>query len=277
MTRRCESVIAVCSGKGGVGKTNVAVNLAVALGASGRNACLLDADVSLANVDVLLGLPRNRDLSHVVDGSASLTDIALDGPKNTRIIPAASGNFELTQLSERAQATIINEFDHLQPQPDDFIVDTAPGITPTVARFVKASQHAVVVINDEPTSLTDCYALLKVFSQNYGIDRFQIITNKSVSLRNSMRVFEKLRRTADEFLDVTLQHLGDVPKDDYLLKAVKAQRAVVDLYPRSASAEAFRRIARAVRKLPVIESRGGIEFFFHQMLKAEHAEKRMLA
>ena len=133
-------VIAVCSGKGGVGKTNIASNTAVALGAMGLNVCLLDADVSLANVDVLFGLQPRLNLSHVVKGEASLDETLLCGPCNIRIIPASSGDFCMTNLPAASQAAIIHAFSELDPQPDVLVIDTAAGITPAVGRFVQAAQ-----------------------------------------------------------------------------------------------------------------------------------------
>lgn len=267
MKHRPVKVIGVCSGKGGVGKTNVATNIAVAMGMRGRNTCLLDADLSLANVDVLLGLQPQYNLSHVVSGDTDLSSTMLRGPGDIRIVPASSGNFYLTDLPAAAQVGIIQAFSELSDQPEVMIVDTATGISPTVARFVQAAQHPIVVVCDEPASLTDAYALIKVMSQNYGIPKFHIVTNQCRSANDGRRLFGKLSRVADSYLDVILQHCGDVPYDDYLVKAVQEQRAVVDVYPRSASGDAFLAIADVVDALPSArEARGGIEFFFEKLL-----------
>ena len=270
MDRKPVKVIAVCSGKGGVGKTNVAANIAVALGKSGRNTCLLDADLSLANVDVLLGLQPRFNLSHVVNGEADLKHTVLDGPGDIRIVPASSGNFSMTDLPPAAQAGIIQAFGDLGNQPDILVVDTAAGIAPEVARFVRAAQHAVVVICDEPASLTDAYALIKVFSQNYGISHFSVLTNQSRRQHDGRKLFRKLVKVADNFLDVVLRHIGDIPHDDYLVKAVQEQRAVVDAYPNSKAGLAFREVARAIDSLaPARGAHGGIQFFFERLLSAD--------
>ena len=239
MQRGPVRVVAVCSGKGGVGKTNVAANMAIALGARRRNVCLLDADVSLANVDVLLGLQPRFNLSHVIRGEVDLNGAVLDGPGGIRIIPASSGSFHMTDLPAAAQAGIIQAFSELRQQPDVLVVDTAAGIAPGVARFVQAAQHAVVVVCDEPASITDAYALIKVFSQHYGVSRFNVVTNQCRTRSAGDKLFSKLARVADQYLDVVLRHLGNVPRDDYLVKAVQQQRAVVDAYPLSPSGEAF--------------------------------------
>ncbi len=260
-------VIAVCSGKGGVGKTNVACNLAVALSMRGKDVCLLDADVSLANVDVLLGLQPRLNLAHVVNGDAGLDETMLRGPKGVRIVPAATGNFEMTDLNSASQAAIVQAFSSLARQPEVLVVDTAAGITPSVARFVQAAQDAVVVLQDEPASLTDAYALIKVFSQNYGISRFNIVTNRSASAAAGRKLFSKLLRVTDAYLDVVLRHLGDIPDDGYLAKAVQEQRAVADVYPLSASGAAFQKLATSIDRLPLRSQPGGaIQFFFERLL-----------
>ena len=261
-------VLAVCSGKGGVGKTNVACNLAIALSMRGNDVCLLDADVSLANVDVLLGLQPRLNLAHVVSGEAELDATMLGGPKGIRIVPAATGNFDMTDLTSASQAAIVQAFSSLARQPDVLVVDTAAGISPSVARFVQAAQDAVVVLQDEPASLTDAYALIKVFSQNYGISHFNIVTNRSVSAAAGRKLFGKLLRVTDAYLDVVLRHLGDVPDDSYLVKAVQEQRAVADVYPLSASGAAFQQLAASVDRLPRrSKPGGGIQFFFERLLQ----------
>ena len=271
-------VVSVCSGKGGVGKTNVASNLAVALAERQRNTCLLDADVSLANVDVLLGLQPRYNLSHVLQGRADLESTILRGPRNVRIVPASSGNFQMTDLPPAAQAGIIQAFSDLAEQPDVMVVDTAAGIAPGVARFVQAAQHAIVVVCDEPASLTDAYALIKVFSQNYGIRCFNIVTNQSRRRSSGRALFDKLLRVTDNFLDVMLRHVGDIPQDDFLVKSVQQQRAVVDAYPGSPSGQAFVKLAKRIDALPdVRESNGGIEFFFERLLSASSEAKGMVA
>lgn len=278
MSRPPAKVFAVCSGKGGVGKTNVASNLAIAMSLLGRNVCLLDADVSLANVDVLLGLQPKFNLSHVVSGEVDLESTVLRGPANVRIFPASSGNFSMTDLSAASQVNLIRAFSSLSNQPDVLVVDTPAGISPDVARFVQAAQHPLVVVCDEPASLTDAYALIKVFSQSYGITRFSVVTNRSTDKRGGTRLFEKLRRVTDSYLDVVLRHLADIPEDRYLVKAVQEQRAVLDAYPRSASGAAFLDLGRAADALPLRrDANGGIEFFFERLLAAGTFQRGQVA
>jgi len=278
MNRGPVNVVAVCSGKGGVGKTNVATNIAVAMGAARKNVCLLDADVSLANVDVLLGLQPRFNLEHVLRGEADLQSTVLQGPNGIQIVPASSGSFCMTDLRPSAQAGIIQAFSELPQQPDVMIVDTAAGIAPGVARFVQAAQHAVVVVCDEPASLTDAYALIKVFSQHYDISRFNIITNQSRTRAAGQKLFTKLARVTDQYLDVVLRHLGDIPRDEYLVKAVQEQRAVVDAYPRSPAGQAFLKLAAGLDRLATPQAAGGgIQFFFERLLMADQHGRGMVA
>lgn len=278
LTKRPVKVLAICSGKGGVGKTNVASNIAVALAATGLDVCLLDADTGLANVDVLFGLTPRLTLSNVVDGSADIERIMLPGPQGLRVVPASSGIFSMIELPAASQAAIVQAFSDLKQQPDILIVDTAAGISAGVARFVQAAQHPVVVIRDEPASLTDAYALIKVFSRGYGILRFHVVTNQSMTPSSGRALFKKLLKVTDSYLDVDIRHMGDVPNDQYLLKAVQAQRAVVDMYPASPSGRAFRRIGKIVSRMrPWTTPVGGIEFFFERMLANDHIARGKVA
>jgi flagellar biosynthesis protein FlhG len=269
LQRKPVKVIAVTSGKGGVGKTNIAANIAVALGQQCRNVMLLDADLSLANVDVLLGLQPRFNLSHVLSGDVDLAATIMHGPAGIRIVPATSGNYAMTDLSPASQAAIVHAFSELADQPEVLVVDTAPGIAPAVARFVQASQQAVVVLCDEPASITDAYALIKVFSRNYGVSHFQIVTNQTRNANEGHRLFDKIRRVTDSYLDVVLRHLGDIPEDRMLRRAVQEQRAVVEAYPASGSGKAIRQIARKIDEIRATPASGHIEFFLEQLLSAD--------
>ena len=271
MARRATKVIAVTSGKGGVGKTNVAVNLAVSLASKQQRVMLFDADLGLANVDVLLGLQPRFNLAHVINGEADLDCTIIDGPAGLRIVPASSGNLSLLDLDARAQASIVQSFSEIASPPDVLVVDTAAGISESVARFTQAAHHAVVVICDEPSSLTDSYALMKVFSRQYGISHFHIVTNMTGGIAEGRRLFEKINSVCGQFLDVVLRHVGNIPQDSYLKLAVQEQRAVVDAYPKSWSGKAFSRLADSVLRLPSRrQPKGTIEFFFERLVSDAH-------
>lgn len=262
------NVIAVTSGKGGVGKTNVAANLAVSLGARGNDVMLLDADLGLANVDVLLGLKPRYDLADVLDGATDLDGATLRGPGNIRVVPASSGKQSMIDMSPALQAAIIRAFSEIVDQPEYLLIDTAAGLSDCVARFVGAAQQAIVVVCEEPASLTDAYALIKVFSRHHGLSHFEIVTNQTRDDAAGRRLFDRLRRVSDEHLDVVLRHLGNVPSDAWLKRAVQRQRPVVDAYPGSRSGRAFDGIAAALERPRVPRGTpGNIQFFFERLLE----------
>lgn len=261
------NVIAVTSGKGGVGKTNVAVNLAVSLAEAGQKVLLFDADLGLANVDIALGLKPKYDIQHVIAGEQTLDDILIPGPAGIRVIPASSGVARMASLTAPEQAGLVRAFSELKTPVDTLVVDTGAGIDSTVLTFTAACQEVIVVICDEPTSLTDAYALIKVLNQQCNVKRFQVLANMVDNELQGRQLFDKLCRVADRFLDVHLGYLGAVPRDDYLRRAVRAQRPVVSEYPRSESARALRALADRVRALPANHAAGGLGFFVERMLE----------
>ena len=266
-------VVAVTSGKGGVGKTNVSVNLAIALAQTGKQVMLMDADLGLANVDVLLGLQPGPNLSHVIDGRCSLEEVLLEGPENVKIIPSSSGVQRMAALSAKEHAGIIHAFSELGMDLDVLVIDTAAGISDSVVQFSLAAQEVIVVVCDEPASITDAYALIKLLHREHGQERFQILVNMARTAQEGRDLFAKLVRVSDRFLDVTLSFLGAVPFDEYLRKAVQKQTAVVTAYPRSKAAMAFKKLAQHTDKWPVPDrARGHLEFFVERLIQAGYRE-----
>jgi len=266
-------VIAVSSGKGGVGKTNVSVNLAVSLAREGKEVMLLDADLGLANVDVLLGLSPAWDLSHVISGERSLEEVIVEGPAGLKIIPASSGISRMANLSATEQAGLITAFSELGNIIDVLIVDTGAGIANSVMKFCSASQEVLVVVCDEPASITDAYAFIKVMSREHGIRRFQVVANMAHSASEGRELFLKLSKATDRFLDVMLNFAGAIPYDAKLRKAVQHQRAVVDAFPRSPSALAIKRLAGQLGDSPVHStSQGRLEFFIERLIQADNPQ-----
>jgi flagellar biosynthesis protein FlhG len=262
-------VIAVTSGKGGVGKTNVSVNLALAMAAEGRRVLLMDADLGLANVDVLLGLRPLYNLSHVIQGERTLEEILIDGPGGIKIVPAASGVQPMAQLSLIEHAALVRGFSDLSLSFDTLLVDTAAGISDSVITFSRAAQEVIVVVRDEPASLADAYALIKVLNRDHGIGRFHVLSNMTSSPRDGQTTFAKLANVADRFLDVTLSYMGTIPYDEYLLKAVRSQRSVVDAYPGSRATQAFKNLAHAADKWPKPTGPSGyLEFLVERLIGA---------
>ncbi len=268
-TPRPVRVITIASGKGGVGKTNVTVNLGLSLTAQGKEVLLLDADLGLANVDVMLGLHTHYDLSHVLKGERSLEEVICTGPQGMRIVPASSGLQNMAGLSPAEHAGIISAFSELSVTPDVLLIDTAAGISDNVVTFSRAAQEVIVVVCDEPASITDAYALIKLLNREYGIYRFRVLTNRVQSVQDGRVLYNKMLKVTDRYLDVALDFMGVVPEDEYLRKAVQKQRAVVDAYPRSKSALAFKKLASKADSWPVPASAGGqLEFFVERLIMA---------
>jgi flagellar biosynthesis protein FlhG len=262
-------VIAVTGGKGGVGKTTVSANLAVAIAAQGRDVMLVDADFGMANVDVVLGLHTRFHLGHVVAGECLLEDAIVTGPHGLQIVPAASGIKRMANLTDAEQAGIIRAFSDLYHRVEVLVVDTAAGLHESVLTFSQAAHHVVVVVCDEPASITDAYALIKVLSREHGVQRFQILANQTRRSGEGPELFQKISRVCDRFLNVTLEFAGSIPFDDYLRRAVQRQTAVVDTYPASISSVALKNLASKADKWSVPQgARGHLEFFVERMVGA---------
>lgn len=267
-------VLAVASGKGGVGKTNVSVNLAVALAHMGRKVLVFDADLGLANVDVMLGLHPTYNLSHVLSGERSLEEILVEGPAGVRIIPASSGVQRMAELDPAEHAGLIRAFSELSADVDVLLVDTAAGISDSVVSFSKAAQEVIVVVCDEPASITDAYALIKLLNKEHNVRRFRVLANMAHSPQEGRELFAKIVKVTDRFLeDVVLDFMGSVPFDEYLRKAVQKQRPVVEAYPRSKAAQAFTALAKKADGWPMPSVAGGyLEFFVERLVRSETAD-----
>jgi flagellar biosynthesis protein FlhG len=266
-------VIAVTSGKGGVGKTNVSVNLGISMAQSGKEVMLMDADLGLANVDVMLGLHPKYNLSHVISGERRLEEVVLEGPEGIRIVPAASGVQAMAELPTSQHAGVIRAFSELSFPLDVLIIDTAAGVSDSVTSFTRAAQEVIVVICDEPASITDAYALIKLLRRDYGIHRFRVLANMVSSVQSGRDLYRKIVTVTDRYLDVALDFMGMIPHDDYLRKAIQKQRAVTQVYPRSKSSIAFKKLADKADKWPMPSNAGGrLEFFVERLIMASQPE-----
>ena len=262
-------VIAVTSGKGGVGKTNVSINLGVSLASMGRNVMLMDADLGLANVDVLLGLRPRFNLSHVISGERPLDEVLVDGPEGLKIVPAASGLSSMAGLTPAEHAGVIRAFSELRQPLDVLLIDTAAGISDSVIAYTKASQEVIVVLCDEPTSITDAYGLIKLLNREYGMHRFRVLANMVPSIQAGNELYRKILQVTDRYLDVALDFVGAIPNDDYLRKAVQRQKSVVDAFPRCKSSLAFKKLAQKADGWPMPTTAGGrLEFFVERLILA---------
>ena len=268
-TPRPVRVIAVTSGKGGVGKTNVSINLAVSMAHEGKQVMVMDADLGLANIDVMLGLHPQYNLSHVISGERTLEEIIVPGPSGVMVVPASSGTQNMAELTPLQHAGVVQAFSELNHDVDVLIVDTAAGINDSVVSFTRAAQEVIVVVCDEPTSITDAYAMIKLLNKEYGLQRFRVLSNMVHSMQEGRDLFLKMVKVTDRFLDVTLDFMGSVPYDEYLRKALQKQKAVVDAYPRSKAAMAFKNLAKKTDNWPIPrDARGHLEFFVERLIQS---------
>lgn len=260
-------VIAVSGGKGGVGKTNVSLNTAIALAQSGKRVLVLDADLGLANVDVMLGLRVQRNISHVLSGECELDDIIIEGPSGVKIIPATSGTQTMVDLTPSEHAGLIRAFSDMQTQFDVLIVDTAAGISDMVLSFARAAQDVMLVVCDEPTSITDCYALMKLLSRDHDVFKFKVVANMVRSPKEGQQLFAKLTKVTDRFLDVALDLVAVIPFDENIRKSVRKQKVIVEAFPDSPASIAFKKLADNISKWPVPNHASGhLEFFIEQLI-----------
>lgn len=267
-TPRPVQAIAVTGGKGGVGKTNIAVNLAIATAESGGKVMLLDADLGLANVDVVLGLHPKYDLSHVISGERTLEEVVIQGPAGLQVVAGASGLQKLAELTPAEHNGLIRAFGDVGHHTDTLIVDTAAGISDAVVSFARAAHEVVVVVCDEPASITDAYAIIKLLHRDYGHQRFRILANMIRNAQEGRDLHHKLCRATDRFLDVTLAFMGAIPYDESLRKAVRSQQPVVQAYPRSRAAQAFTNLARKMASWPPPRGANGqVQFFVERLIK----------
>lgn len=264
---RAPKVIAVTSGKGGVGKTNVVANLAVALSRLGQRVMILDADLGLGNLDVLFGVTPAYTLEHVLLGQKSISEIIVLGPEGVKILPTSSGSVEMTRLTDEQKLILLSELDRLEQQIDIFLIDTAAGISSNVIYFNTVAQEIIVVATTEPTSVTNAYAMMKVLSRRHGEKRFSLLANMVRSEEEARELFKKLSMVADQFLGVGIHYLGAIPQDDYLRMAVHRQRTVVERYPGAQSSLRFMELAKEIIQWPMnAVPKGRLQFLWKAVI-----------
>jgi len=261
-------VISITSGKGGVGKTNIVANLGYSLSRLGKKVMILDADLGLGNLDVLLGVAPKFNISHVIRGEKSMAEIIEEGPGQMKILPAASGIQELTQLTHEQKMQVFTDLDRLIDDMDLLLIDTAAGISSNVMDFNVMAHEIMVVVSPEPTSITDAYALMKVLSLKYSEKSCKLVVNMAASPKEAQDVFRQLELVTDRFLDIHIDYLGCVLRDDKLTRSVKQQRLVSDLYPESRAGRSFNDLARRVVKLaPASRPKGNTNLFWHHLVR----------
>lgn len=264
---RSTRVLAVSSGKGGVGKTNSVVNLAMAFARMGKKVLLLDADLGLGNLDVLLGLAPKYNIGHLLRGEKDFEEVIVEGPEGIMILPASSGIQELTNLSAEERLAIASHFESLNTWIDVMIIDTGAGISSNVLFFNMVAQDIIVVVSPEPTSITDAYALMKVLLQKHDERSFKLLVNMVKSRKEAREVYSKISLAAERFLGISVDYLGCVLHDENIPKSVIRQKPVLEIYPESKASQCYMDIARDLNELPLGNKvKGGLQFFWRQML-----------
>lgn len=261
-------VFSVTSGKGGVGKTNVSVNLACALAAQGKRVALVDADLGLANVDVLLGLTPKKNLFHLFHEGASLRDVLHPTPYGFSILPASSGISDMLTLSTGQKLELLESVGELEDELDYLVVDTGAGINDNVLYFNLASQERLIVLTPEPTSLTDAYALIKVLKLKHGVEHFKVCVNMAQDKKMARDIFSCLYQACDKFLSgVSLDLAGVIPRDASVRNAVVSQKPFVIQEPQGPAGKAVAQLAQSITTWdPPRETDGNIKFFWKKLL-----------
>lgn len=261
-------VITITSGKGGVGKTNFAVNLALALSSLGKRVILLDADIGLANVDVLLGVSPPYNLSHVIRGEKTIQQVILQAPGNISLIAGGSGLTELLNITDWQLSRFIANMYTLAGQTDYILIDTGAGLSSNVLSFILAADESIIVTTPEPTSLADAYALIKVVSLKKPDIRMQLVVNRVENPREGDETANRLSQVAARFLNITLEHLGSIPADSHVVRAVKEQVPFTLAYPHCDAALAVRQVAARLCQLTLADTREhGLRAFIKRAIR----------
>jgi flagellar biosynthesis protein FlhG len=237
--------IAITSGKGGVGKTNVVVNIGVTLARMKVKVAVLDADYGLGNIDILLGIEPEQDISDLLKDTAALEDILIS--KNEMlIIPACSGVQSLTHLTEYQEILLYKELKKLEKMVELLIIDTAAGISDNVISLLLAADEVYLVVSPENTSIVDAYAVVKVITELDAFKTISVIANMVENEKDGSEVFLKISRAVKKFLGKELHYLGYIKKDDHVVEAIKFQKPVVEKYPNSPVAKDYLRLSQAI-------------------------------
>jgi flagellar biosynthesis protein FlhG len=260
-------VLSITSGKGGVGKTAVVSNIAVTLAKQGKKVLVIDADLGLANIDVVLGLSPEYNLNHFFNGERTLEEVMVEGPHGLKILPAGSGVQQYTRLDSQLKMRLIDSLDALEEHFDVVLIDTEAGISDNVTYFNVAAQDILVVTTPEPTAITDAYALMKLLSTQYHQKRFLLAVNSVRNADEGLDVFEKLTMVSGRYLDIFLDYLGCIPFDRKMHESVRQQQVMVDLYPENKVAKSFISLADNLVDAQVDnQAQGTLQFFWKQFL-----------
>lgn len=271
LTRRSRAmqIFSITSGKGGVGKTSLVCNMALQFGRIDRKVLVIDADMGLANVDIMMGLSPEATLEQLFSGQASIGDLLVEARPNVCVLPAASGVREMTHLEDAQIRHLLDALDDLDTEFDVVLVDTGAGIGKNVLRFNAAAGDVIVVATPEPTSMTDAYALMKVLSQSSGVRRFRLVANQVETRKQALRVYRHLTNVADQYLDIAIDFGGFVLRDPQVSRAVVERKLLLEAYPDSPASDCVRQlVADLDAQRDERPASTHVQFFWKRLLQA---------
>ncbi len=268
MTPARTTVYSVTSGKGGVGKTAVTANLAYSLASCGKRVLILDADLGLANIDVVFGLTPKYNLNHFFAGEQTLDAIMVEGPLGIKILPAGSGVQNFIRLDSELKMRLLQGLDSMHSKFDFVLIDTEAGISENVTYFNTAAQEILVVTTPEPTAITDAYALMKLLSTQFHEKKFNLVVNQIQKEEDALDVYRKLTLVSNRYLDISIDYLGSIPHDRQMIDAIRRQRVMSELQPGSKVASSFSRLAGRICIEPAAAqpNKGNVQFFWQRLL-----------
>ena len=279
-TKRIARVITVTSGKGGVGKSSISVNLALEFAKSGKKVIILDADFGLANIEVMLGIRPAFNLADLMFGGKTLKEVITQGPENIGFISGGSGIHELSRLTRDQIINLTRRLAELDELADIIIVDTGAGIADSVLEFVAASSEVLLVATPEPTSITDAYALLKTLNRKSEFStestRISMVANRITKAEEGEELYEKLNIVVSKFLNFELHYLGGIMQDDQMSKAIIRQQPILTLYPNSIASKGLKELSMKLNgeELPKEQGKKGITQLFANLIKSKIIQKQ---
>ncbi len=271
-TLKAARVMSVTSGKGGVGKTVCVANLAKVMAGQGYRVLVIDADLGLANIDLYFGLSPNYNLNHFFSGEKQLDEILISAAEGIMVLPAGSGVQKYTHLDAGQKAGLMEALDLLHGRFDVVLIDTEAGISENVTYFNVAAQEILVVTTPEPTAISDAYALMKLLSTRFHEKYFRLIVNSVSSENEALDVYHKLTLVSSRFIDISIDFLGSIPVDKRFTDSVRKQKALVEIYPKAKSSQAFFELVenlelKSEKQVP----KGSQQFFWRRLLSVNEA------
>ncbi|MBN1520916.1 MAG: MinD/ParA family protein [Candidatus Aureabacteria bacterium] len=263
--RQLSRAVSITSGKGGVGKSNIAINLGLALQDMGKNVTILDADLGLANVDVLLGKKPLYNINHVIEGEKKISEVIMEVQNGLKIIPASSGIEKLANLEQEKMDQFIHDLKEVEKNVDFFLIDTAAGITQEVLGFLTSSNEIIVVTTGEPTAITDAYAIIKSIHHKKTQAAIRIIVNMCKTDEEAEKIFSRIHAVSQRFLSRKLDFLGGIPYDEAVSLSVRAQKPFIALHPRCRASVSIRMIAKKILENRTYKNTGTLQDFFNNI------------